>query len=74
VSAAFGDRAGVQDDDPVGSAGSLQAVGDDDGGPAVGHLIHGGSQPGLGGEVEVGGSFVEQQDRGIDKFGSGKGQ
>ena len=33
---------------------------------------HGPLHPGLGGEVEVGGGLVEQQDRRVDELGPGQ--
>ena len=59
--------------DAVGVAGGLQAVGDQDGGAAPGDQPHRLLHPGLGGEVEVGGRLVEQEDRRVDELGPGEG-
>ena len=37
------------------------------------HLLHGRRHPGLGGQVEVGGGLVEQQDGRVDQLGPGQG-
>ena len=62
----------VQHDDPVRRPRRLQAVGDHDGGPPVGHLLHRGGDVRLGDEVEVRGRLVEQEEDRVDELGAGQ--
>ena len=53
-------------------ASGLEAVGDDERGAAGGDHAHGLLHARLGGEVQVGGGLVEQQDRRVDEVGPGQ--
>ena len=52
MAADLGDAAGVEEDDAVGGAGGLEAVGDDDRGAVGGEALHRGDDAGHGPEVE----------------------
>ena len=72
VAAGLDDPAVVDHHDPVGGAGGLQAVGDQQRGAVARHHAHRPLHPGLGAEVEVGRRLVEQQDRRIHQQGAGQ--
>ena len=59
----------VEHDDTVGPTSRLQTVGDQDRRAPGGHHAHGPGHPGLGGQVQVGGRLVEQQQSRVDQLG-----
>jgi hypothetical protein len=71
VGAAFSDLAGIQHDDLVRADYRRQAMGDDDGGSVLRHIVEGRLDGFLGPAVERGSGFVEDQDRRILEEGSG---
>ena len=72
MGAGLGDLTVAEHHDAVGPAGGLETVGDHQRrAPCRDHphrLLH----AGFGGEVEVGGGLVEQQDRRVDEVGAGQ--
>ena len=68
-----GDATVVEHHDPIGGACGLKSVGDDHRGPTVRDPLHGSGHPRLGGQVEVGGGFVQKQHRRVDQLGPGEG-
>ena len=74
VGAAFDDAPGFEDEDDVGVADGGEPVGDDDGGAAFEGLVEGGLDGGLGGVVQGGGGFVEDDDAGLGEQQPGDGE
>ena len=62
----------VEDGNAVRGLRSLEAVRDDHGRATMGDALHGRCDPGLGGEVEVRGGLVQEQDGRVDELGPGE--
>ena len=67
----FRNPAFVQDDDPVRSADGVQAVGDDQGRPALRQAVEGLSDEKLALRVQAGGRLVHDEQGGILEEGAG---
>ena len=71
VGAAVDDPAAVDDDDLVGERDRREAVGDDEGRPALHHLAQAALDRRLGARVDRGGGVVEDQDPRVGEQGAG---
>ena len=69
-----GDAALAQDDDLVGPADLREAVGDEQGGAALGGAVDGSLDLILGGAVNGAGRVVQDQDARVGQEGAGQGQ
>ncbi len=68
--ALFGDDPVCEHDDAVGHPGGLEAVRDHHSRPSPGDAAGSRGHAGLGGEVEIRGRLVQEQDRRIDELGT----
>ena len=62
----------VDHDDPIGQAGRLQPVRNEDRGPPGRRNLHRGGDARFGGQIEVRRGLVEQEDRGVDQVSPGE--
>ena len=74
MAAAFGDAAAFEDEDLVGVADGGEAVGDDEARAVFHQMVEGFLDETLGGGVNTGGGFVEDEDRRVFQEGTGDGE
>ena len=73
MGALLGDAVVVDDQDALRRTDGGQAVGDDEGGTALGQLVKGALDPGFGHAVQSGGGLVQDEDGGILQKDAGDG-
>ena len=71
VGSGFRNPAFVQDDDPVRGVDGVQAVGDDQGGPALRETVQGVPDETLALRVQAGGGLVQEQEGRVLQEGAG---